>query len=123
MFSIQKVFTFEAAHKLPFHNGKCARLHGHSYKCTIEIRSESLIDSGSQSGMVMDFGDIKAVMNPLLDEYLDHHYLNETLGLESPTAELIAKWIFDRLKPLLPGLYSVMINETCTCAATYMEES
>ncbi len=69
--------------------------------------------------MLMDYADLKKVMNPIVEEYLDHHYLNETLPLESPTSEAIAKWIYDQLKPDLPLLDSVTVNETCTCSCTY----
>ena len=119
---IYKEITFEAAHKLPHHDGKCARLHGHSWKARIYVRSNELITDGTKQGMVMDYGDIKTYVKPILDEYLDHHYLNESLALENPTCEEIAKWLFDKLeKAEMPHLYAVEIQETCTSGARYMK--
>lgn len=117
---IYKEFRFEAAHKLPHHDGKCRRLHGHSWLGRVYVKSNQLIAKGSKQGMVMDFGDLKAYLQPLLDDYLDHHYLNETTGLENPTSEAIAEWLFQQLAAIpVPGLYAVEIRETCTSGAYY----
>jgi 6-pyruvoyltetrahydropterin/6-carboxytetrahydropterin synthase len=113
---ITQAFHFEAAHRLP-HVGekhRCYRLHGHSYR--VEVNLEGAVDQ--RSGFVVDFFDIEAAFGPLL-ERLDHHYLNEIEGLENPTAELIAVWIFDRIKPKLPQLASVKVFETPDCWADY----
>src|SRR5207248_4151098 len=98
---IFKEFTFEAAHRLPHvpPGHKCGRLHGHSYRVAIHL--EGPVDEGR--GWVRDFGDIKCRFSPLL-ECLDHNYLNEVEGLENPTSEHVAAWIWERLKPLLPEL-------------------
>lgn len=117
---IYKEITFEAAHKLPHHDGKCARLHGHSWKARIYVRSHQLITEGKKQGMVMDYGDIKNYVKPILEEYLDHYYLNESLGLENPTCEAIAKWLFEKLESVgMSNLYAVEIQETCTSGARY----
>jgi len=117
---LYKEFRFEAAHQLPHHDGKCARLHGHSWVCRVYIRGDRLIDSGAKQGMLMDFSDLKKYMQPLLDEYLDHYYLNETLAMESPTSEAIAQWIYGQLAAVnLPGLDAVEIRETCTSGCIY----
>lgn len=117
---IYKEFRFEAAHKLPHHDGKCRRLHGHSWIGQVYVRGNQLIEQGSKQGMLMDYGDIKHYIQPLLDDFLDHHYLNETTGLVNPTSEAIAKWIFEKLeKAGLPGLYAIEIRETCTSGARY----
>jgi 6-pyruvoyltetrahydropterin/6-carboxytetrahydropterin synthase len=117
---IYKEFRFEAAHTLPNHDGKCRRLHGHSWVGRVYLKGEKLIDSGSKQGMIMDYGEIKSYLKPLLDDFLDHHYLNETTGLINPTSEELAKWIFERLETAnLPGLYAVEIRETCTSGAKY----
>ena len=121
--TISKTFTFEAAHKLPHHDGKCQRLHGHSWQCGLFISSNELIETGSKQGMVMDYSEIKSIFKPILDDYLDHHYLNETLELESPTSEAISLWIYERVKPLMPNLLGVRINETCTSSCYYSQES
>ena len=118
--SIYKEFRFEAAHMLPHHDGKCRRLHGHSWIGRVYVKGNQLIEDGTKQGMIIDYGDIKQYLKPLLDHYLDHYYLNETTGLENPTSEAIAKWIFDHLELAgLPGLYAVEIRETCTSGCIY----
>ncbi|MEA5510112.1 6-carboxytetrahydropterin synthase QueD [Crocosphaera sp. UHCC 0190] len=118
--TIYKEFRFEAAHQLPYHDGKCRRLHGHSWVGRVYVSSDRLIAEGSKQGMVMDFGDIKRYLEPLIENFLDHYYLNETTGLESPTSEAIAQWIFEKLETAgLSGLQGVEIQETCTSGARY----
>lgn len=111
-----KEFTFEAAHRLPNvpEGHKCARLHGHSFRVRLTVAGEV----GEASGWIMDFAELKAAFKPLY-ERLDHHYLNEIDGLENPTSENLARWIWDRLHPALPGLSSVEIRETCTSGCIY----
>lgn len=119
---IYKEFRFEAAHSLPHHDGKCRRLHGHSWVGRVYIKGNSLIPQGAKQGMTMDYADVKSYLQPLLDSYLDHYYLNETTGLENPTSEEIARWIFQQLQEQgLPGLYAVEIQETCTSGVTYSQ--
>lgn len=119
MYEVVKSVRFEAAHLLPHHDGKCQRLHGHSFIAEITVRREDLHSTGPKQGMAIDFGDIKDAVKPLIENKLDHYYLNESTGLESPTSENLSKWIFDNLEPKLPGLYSVTVHETCTARATY----
>ncbi|MGK7933804.1 MAG: 6-carboxytetrahydropterin synthase QueD [Microcystaceae cyanobacterium] len=117
---ISKQFRFEAAHQLPHHDGKCRRLHGHSWVGKVYVKGNELQQAGSKQGMLMDYGEIKQYLKPLLDKFLDHHYLNETTGLENPTSEALARWIYDYLEEIgLPGLYAVEIQETCTSACFY----
>ncbi len=117
---IYKEFRFEAAHKLPNYHGKCSRLHGHSWVGRVYVKGNKLIDHGPKQGMIIDYGDISQYIQPLLDDFLDHYYLNETTGLENPTSENISRWIFERLEKVgLPGLYAVEIRETCTSGCTY----
>lgn len=117
--AIYKDYTFEAAHKLPNvpDGHKCGRLHGHSYRVRIHLEGEI----NETSGWFIDFADIKKVFKPIYDQ-LDHHYLNEIEGLENPTAELIAKWIWNKLKPLMPELSAIELMETCTCGVIYKGE-
>lgn len=116
---IFKVFTIEAAHRLPNvpAGHKCARLHGHSFR--VEIHVEGEVDP--VTGWVMDFADIKAAFAPLY-ERLDHHYLNDIEGLENPTSENLARWIWHQLKPELAGLARVVVHETCTSGASFSGE-
>ncbi|MEX1198214.1 MAG: 6-carboxytetrahydropterin synthase QueD [Pseudohongiellaceae bacterium] len=113
---IFKDFSFEAAHRLPnvAEGHKCARLHGHSFQVRIVVSGPV----GETSGWVMDFGDIKTAFRPIRDQ-LDHYYLNEIEGLENPTSEHIARWIWQRLKPALPELSRIEIRETCTSGCLY----
>ncbi|RUV64050.1 MAG: 6-carboxytetrahydropterin synthase QueD [Mesorhizobium sp.] len=112
---ITQAFTFEAAHRLPHVplTHRCHRMHGHSYR--IELRLKGPVDS--HTGFVVDFFDVEAAFNPLLAQ-LDHHCLNEVEGLNNPTAENIAVWIWNRVRPLLP-LTAVVVYETPNCWAEY----
>lgn len=115
--TLVKSFTFEAAHFLPnLPDGhKCKRIHGHSFLCEVHITGE--IDE--HTGFVMDYADIKSAFRPLRDQ-LDHRFLNHDVpGLENPSSEVIARWIWERLKPALPLLTAVVIHETCTARCEY----
>ncbi len=116
---IGKEFRFEASHQLPNHDGKCARLHGHSWRGIVYVAGHELINSSSKQGMIMDYVDITTYLKPLLDNYLDHYHLNETTGLVNPTCEAIARWIYEKLEPQIPGLVAVRIDETCTSQCVY----
>lgn len=113
---IFKEFTFEAAHRLPNlpSDHKCSRLHGHSFRAEIHVSGP--VDP--VLGWVQDFGDIKAVFKPYY-EMLDHNYLNEIEGLENPTSEVLARWIWSKVSPQLPLLSKVVVRETCTCGCVY----
>ena len=113
---IFKEFRFEAAHRLPNvpADHKCARLHGHSFLVKIEVQGPV----GEDSGWVMDFSQIAGAFDPILSR-LDHYYLNEIPGLENPTSEVLARWIWNELKPDLPELSSILIRETCTSGCEY----
>jgi len=113
---LKKSFGFEAAHSLPtFPDGhKCRRLHGHSFRFDVIVQGE--VDPAR--GYLIDYGDIKAAAEPIVQQ-LDHRYLNEIAGLENPTSEVLARWIFDRLKPRLSGLAAVVVHETCSSSCEY----
>jgi 6-pyruvoyltetrahydropterin/6-carboxytetrahydropterin synthase len=113
---IFKKFTIEAAHRLPNlpDSHKCRRLHGHSFGIEIHV-SGPLI---AHEGWVMDFADVSRAFSPIYDQ-LDHHYLNDIPGLENPTSEILARWIWVRLKPALPLLSKVVVRETCTAGCVY----
>jgi 6-pyruvoyltetrahydropterin/6-carboxytetrahydropterin synthase len=113
---IFKSFTLESAHRLPNvpAGHKCARVHGHSFRVEIHVRGPL----HPQLGWVMDFADVKDAFEPLFRQ-LDHHYLNDVPGLENPTSEHLARWIWQRLQPVLPQLSAVVVHETCTSGARY----
>lgn len=113
---IFKEFTFEAAHRLPNlpPEHKCSRLHGHSFHVRVYVKGE--LDPNL--GWVMDFGDLKAVVRPVI-ERLDHYYLNDIEGLENPTSERVAVWLWEQLRPALPQLSKVEVRETCTSGCVY----
>lgn len=119
MWKLTKQFRFEASHQLPHHDGKCARLHGHSWIGYVECQGDALAPDGPKQGMLIDYGDISAAIKPLVDEVLDHYHLNESTGLSSPTSEELARWIFQRVKVSLPFLSAVIIEETCTSRCEY----
>src|SRR3954452_18448931 len=116
---IFREFTFEAAHRLPYvpDDHKCSRLHGHSYR--IEVRVSGPV--GNETGWVLDFADLKAAWRPLHDA-LDHRYLNDVPGLENPTSENLARWIWERLALNLDGLNEVVVRETCTSGCSFRGE-
>ena len=113
---IFKEFSIEAAHWLPHvpEGHKCRRLHGHSFK--IEVHVAGALDE--RLGWIMDFADIKSAFQAIEDE-LDHRCLNDVAGLENPTSENLARWIWVRLQAGLPGLSEVVVRETCTSGCAY----
>ncbi len=113
---IYKDFTFEAAHRLPNvpEGHKCARLHGHSFRVRLVLSGELC----PHRGWIMDFSDLKHAFKPIYDR-LDHHYLNDIPGLENPTSENLAIWIWNQTKPLVDALSRVEIQETCTSGCIY----
>ncbi len=113
---IWREFGFEAAHRLPLlpPEHKCSRLHGHSFK----VRVEAELPVDPKTGWTIDFGDLDAICRPTFDR-LDHYYLNDIEGLENPTSENLAAWIWDSLAPGLSGLSSITVQETCRNACIY----
>lgn len=113
---IYKDFSFEAAHRLPnvAEGHKCARLHGHSFVVRVTVDGPI----GAASGWVMDFAELKTAFRPVHDR-LDHRYLNEITGLENPTSEHLARWIWRELAPTLPLLAEIEVRETCTSGCVY----
>jgi 6-pyruvoyltetrahydropterin/6-carboxytetrahydropterin synthase len=116
---IFKEFTLEAAHWLPNVpiGHKCARMHGHSFRVQVYLAGPA----DPKMGWVLDFAEIKAAFSPI-EEQLDHHCLNEVDGLENPTSENLARWIWQRLHPSLPGLSKIVVQETCTSGCVYTGE-
>ncbi len=116
---IFKVFQIEAAHFLPNvpPDHKCRRMHGHSFR--IEVHVAGPVEA--ETGWVMDFADLKQAFKPLFEQ-LDHRCLNDIDGLENPTSENLARWIWSRLQPELPGLSKIVVQETCTSGCVYAGE-
>lgn len=113
---IFKTFTLECAHRLPNvpAGHKCARVHGHSFR--VELHVGGPVDE--KLGWVMDFADVRSAFEPLFQQ-LDHHYLNDVPGLDNPTSENLARWVWRELKPRLPSLSRIVVHETCTSGASY----
>jgi 6-pyruvoyltetrahydropterin/6-carboxytetrahydropterin synthase len=113
---IYKEFSFEAAHLLPNvpAGHKCGRLHGHSFFVKLYVSGPV----NSETGWIMDFSEIKQAFKPVYDQ-LDHYYLNDIDGLDNPTSENLAIWIWQRMKPVLPALSKIEIKETCTSGCVY----
>jgi len=116
MMQVFKEFRIEAAHLLPNlpEGHKCRKLHGHSFRIAVFVEG----DVDPELGWVMDFADITKAFQPIFD-LLDHSYLNEIDGLENPSSENLARWIWDRLHPVLSGLSAVEVKETCTAGCKY----
>ncbi len=102
---ISKIFKFDSAHKLPNYSGKCANLHGHTWKLVVTFEKE--VDE--KTGMSMDFGEIKNIVNEKVIDKLDHRYINDLI--ENPTCENIILWIKEQLKEVL-GLSEIVLHET-----------
>jgi 6-pyruvoyltetrahydropterin/6-carboxytetrahydropterin synthase len=109
-------FRFEAAHLLPKvpAGHKCRRLHGHSFKVEVAVRG--LVNE--ETGWFLDYAHLYDAWAPL-HEQLDHNYLNDVVGLENPTSEILARWIWDHLKPALPSLQRITVFETCDARCEY----
>ena len=113
---VVKDFRFEAAHFLPQvpEGHKCRRIHGHSFRGEVAVRGP--VDP--KLGWVIDFADLKRAVDPLIKE-LDHYLLNDIAGLENPTSEILAIWIWRRLAPVVANLHRITIEETCTSRCHY----
>lgn len=114
--SLSKVFGFESAHFLPRvpEGHRCRRLHGHSYRVGILVRGE--VDP--EIGWFLDYGEMSDIVKPVLD-LLDHRLLNAVPGLENPTSEILAAWLWDKLAGGLPGLSRISVHETCVTRCDY----
>ena len=113
---ISKTFRFEAAHRLPNvpADHKCSKLHGHSYRVIVTVTGQV----EQETGWVMDFAEIKRVVEPIIEK-LDHSCLNDIEGLENPTSEMLARWLWQRIKPRLSRLTSITVSESENSSCTY----
>jgi 6-pyruvoyltetrahydropterin/6-carboxytetrahydropterin synthase len=117
---LTKAYTFEAAHRLPRvpPDHKCFRMHGHSYRVEITVAGEM----DEETGWLVDFGAITALVEPVLKRELDHRTLNDVAGLENPTAEMLCRWLWQRFQRDFSGLAAITVHETCTARCTYRGE-
>jgi 6-pyruvoyltetrahydropterin/6-carboxytetrahydropterin synthase len=119
---IEKTFRFEAAHRIPDlpDDHPCGRLHGHSYRFAVALEGTP---RDARDPWLIDFGDLKRQVNAAVTDVVDHRYLNDIEGLHRPSAEVLSRWIFDRLwkfDPVFRGrLLSVRVEETCTSSVTF----
>lgn len=113
---IFREYAIEAAHRLPRMppGHKCFRLHGHSFRIQLWVAGEP----DAESGMLVDFFELDSAFQPVFEQ-LDHHYLNEVEGLENPTSENLAHWLWARLAPAIAGLSRVVVRETCDSGCVY----
>ena len=115
MTRIYRDFTFDAAHFLPLveDSHKCKRLHGHTYRLRVSCSGPV-----NERGWIVDYAEIAAALRPVLN-ILDHRLLNDVPGLENPTTENLAPWIYDRVKPLLPALAAIEVAESATTGCVF----
>ncbi len=124
MFRLSKEFRFEASHQLKDHDGKCANLHGHSWRGHLVVKGSNLVKDGPKRNMILDYAVLGEITKAIEDQ-LDHQHLNHALNEEMPTSEFIAKWVFDRArqdlmkKTEMAFLEAVTIEETCTTKCEY----
>jgi 6-pyruvoyltetrahydropterin/6-carboxytetrahydropterin synthase len=115
-YELKQHFHIESARFLPYlpKNHPCSNMHGHSFKIILSLKG----DLDPKIGWVIDYHEISKVMSPLLQQ-LDHKVLNEIEGLENPTSELLAKWIFEKVSALIPILQKVSVMETSSTECSY----
>lgn len=113
---IFNIYQIEAARRLPNlpDTHPCSRVHGHSFR--IEIHVSGAVDP--VTGWVMDFAELDAAFTPVKAQ-LDHRYLNDIAGLDNPTSERLAQWLWQKLKPSLPGLSKIVVQETQQSGCIY----
>ena len=113
---VKVAFDFDAAHRLPNHLGKCRELHGHSYHLVVSVDRPVAADTG----IAIDFSDLKQVVRHEIVDRLDHTYVNDKI--DNPTAEVMAVWMWNALAKPLPGLVEIELWETRNCAVVYRGE-
>ncbi len=106
-------FAFAAAHRLPRYDGPCFRMHGHNYRFLVGLEG----DVDPRTGMIADFGEVKRIVQEQILARVDHRNLNDVL--ENPTAENIARWIWEALQDHVPGLAEVRLYEIPDSCVTY----
>jgi 6-pyruvoyltetrahydropterin/6-carboxytetrahydropterin synthase len=110
---LQVEFQFAAAHRLPYYDGPCFRMHGHNYKLLVQIEGQP----DPKSGMVIDFVELQGIVQKAVLERCDHHTLNDLM--DNPTAENLVVWMWNELKTALPGLAELQLFETDELSVSY----
>lgn len=115
-FELVRDYRFEAAHRLPNlpESHKCFRLHGHSFRFSVTVVGPA----NQQTGFLMDFAEVDDIVRPVLAR-LDHYYLNEVEGLENPTSEILAAWLWQKIAARLPLITKITVAETCDARIVY----
>lgn len=113
---IFKEFTFDSAHFLPNvpDGHKCKNMHGHTYRLTVFFEGQLVKDLE----WVVDFAEVKKIINPIINQ-IDHKLINDIEGLENPTCERVAVWLWNKIKPKMPQLTEIKLNETPTSGVVY----
>jgi 6-pyruvoyltetrahydropterin/6-carboxytetrahydropterin synthase len=119
MFTVERAFTFSAGHSLTSGEGMCARPHGHTFTLTIILSAPRLQTEGPEKNMIVDLDRMQALIKPMIDQYFEHRWLNDTLETDAPTLEYAAYWIFNHLSPTLDHLYCIRLTEDGISTATY----
>lgn len=119
MITVTKKFEFEAAHKLPEYEGNCRHTHGHTFKLEVTVMADK--ERTVYPTMIIDFKDLKKIVEEKVLNFLDHKYLNDIPGLEVPTSETLVKWIADKLTPVL-HITKIKLYETSNSFCTWEKE-
>ena len=116
---LTRSYEIDAAHRLPSvpKGHKCSRMHGHGFRIEVTVRGKV----GKRTGWVMDYAEVDDAVRPLVDA-LDHRTLNDIPGLENPTSETLAAWLWERLSPRLGGLHEVAVSESARARCAYRGE-
>ena len=109
-------FPFAAAHRLPYYDGPCFRMHGHNYRLLVQVEGQP----DARTGMILDFVKLQAIVQDAVLERCDHHTLNDLM--DNPTAENLARWMWVELRPHLPGLCELELFETDELSVIYRGE-
>ena len=109
-------FHFSSAHRLPYYNGPCFRLHGHNYKLTVTLEGKP----NPKDGMIRDFDEIRKIVWESVLTTCDHHNLNDFM--DNPTAEHLITWMWERLSPIIPGLKELRLWETPEYCVSYRDD-
>lgn len=101
--------------------GKCSWPHGHTFELRVILKAPELPVDGPQKHMIMDLEEVSSLVKPMIDQYFEHRWLNDTLETDAPTLEYAAFWIYNHLRPHLPHLHAIRLSEDGFSSATYQK--